>query len=59
MGDGRNVTFPSRSYSVNDKRRNYALLRVVEDITTLESVREPILQVCADYEDAGRSIASS
>lgn len=26
-GSGRNVTFPSRQYSVNGERRSYALLR--------------------------------
>ena len=30
-GNGRNVTFPARQYSVNGERRSFALLRPVGD----------------------------
>ena len=30
-GNGRNVTFPARQYSVNGERRSFALLRPVAD----------------------------
>ena len=58
-GNGRNVTFPSRSYSVNGERRNYVLLRAVDDIANLEPLRERILRAYADYEDGGAAAASS
>src|SRR5215831_11161713 len=32
-GNGRNVTFPARSYTVNGERRTYALLRPITDAT--------------------------
>ena len=32
-GNGRNVTFPARQYSVNGERRSFALLRPVVDTT--------------------------
>ena len=31
-GSGRNVTFPSRQYSVNGERRSYALLRPMTEV---------------------------
>ncbi len=36
-GNGRNVTFPARSYSVNGERRSFALLRPIVDSTAQES----------------------
>ena len=41
--DGRNVTFPARSYSVNGERRSFALLRPIVDVTGQEAVRDAIL----------------
>ena len=51
-GNGRNVTFPARQYSVNGERRSFALLRPLEDATAQEPVRELILQAYAEYESA-------
>ena len=51
-GNGRNVTFPARSYSINGERRSFALLRPVVDATAQEAVRERILEAYAEYEDA-------
>jgi hypothetical protein len=42
-GDGRNVTFPARSFSVNGERRSFALLRPFTDSTAHTRLREVIL----------------
>jgi hypothetical protein len=49
-GNGRNVTFPARQYSVNGERRSFALLRPIVDATAQERVRELILDAFAAYE---------
>ena len=49
-GNGRNVTFPARTYAVNGERRSFALLRPIGDATSQEAVRELILQAYAEYE---------
>src|SRR5215208_7498738 len=49
-GNGRNVTFPARQYSVNGERRSFALLRPVGDVTAQDRVRDLILQASAEYE---------
>ena len=51
-GNGRNVTFPARSYAINGERRSFALLRPVVDTTAQEAVREPILEAYAEYEES-------
>jgi hypothetical protein len=51
-GNGRNITFPARSYVVNGDRRSFALLRPVVDTTAQEAVRERILEAYAEYEEA-------
>ena len=50
-GNGRNVTFPARQYSVNGERRSFALLRPVVDAAAQDRVREFILQAYAEYEE--------
>jgi len=50
VGNGRNVTFPARQYSVNGERRSYALLRPIVDTTAQERIREQILEAFAQYE---------
>ena len=50
-GNGRNVTFPARSYSVNGERRTFALLRPIGDATSQDAVRELILEAYAEYEE--------
>lgn len=47
---GRNVTFPSRTYSVNGERRSFALLRPVGDTSAQAEVRELILQAYSAFE---------
>jgi len=48
-GDGRNVTFPARSFSVNGERRSFALLRPFTDSTAHTRVRELILQAYDEH----------
>ena len=57
-GSGRNVTFPSRQYTVNGDRRSFALLRPVADAAAQEHVRELVLQAYAEYEGAATEAAS-
>ena len=49
-GNGRNVTFPARQYSVNGERRTFALLRPIVDATSQDQIREVILQAYAEHE---------
>jgi hypothetical protein len=51
-GNGRNVTFPARQYSVNGERRSFALLRPIADNSAQEGVRNLVLQAYAEYEQA-------
>ena len=51
-GNGRNVTFPARQYTVGGERRSFALLRpTTGDPASQERVRELILQAFAEYEE--------
>jgi len=50
-GNGRNVTFPARQYSVNGERRSFALLRPLADATAQDAVRDRILEAYAEYEE--------
>lgn len=47
---GRNVTFPSRVYTVNGERRAYALLRPLAEVDAQTRVSAAILQAYAEYE---------
>ena len=49
-GNGRNVTFPARQYSVNGERRSFALLRPVVDATAQDRIRDLVLQAYAEHE---------
>ena len=51
-GNGRNVTFPARQYTVGGERRSFALLRpTTGDPASQERLRELILQAFAEYEE--------
>lgn len=50
-GNGRNVTFPARSYSVNGERRSFALLRPVVDTQAQEALRTLILEAYQEFEE--------
>jgi hypothetical protein len=49
-GSGRNVTFPSRAYSVNGERRSFALLRPMADAHSQDHVRDLILHAYTEFE---------
>ena len=49
-GNGRNVTFPARQYSVNGERRSFSLLRPTADTTAQDRVRDLVLQAYAEHE---------
>ena len=49
-GNGRNVTFPARSYAVNGERRSFALLRPIVDANAQNLVRDLILLAYAEQE---------
>lgn len=50
-GNGRNVTFPARQYSVNGERRSFALLRPVVDTEAQSRVRDLILDAYREFEE--------
>jgi hypothetical protein len=50
-GNGRNVTFPARSYTVNGERRSFALLRPITDSTAQDRMRDLILQAYREHEE--------
>jgi hypothetical protein len=50
-GNGRNVTFPARSYAVNGERRTFALLRPILDSTAQDKLRQQILDAYAEFEE--------
>jgi hypothetical protein len=56
-GNGRNVTFPARQYSVNGERRSFALLRPLVDASAQDRVRDLILQAYAEHEAASAATA--
>ena len=47
-GNGRNVTFPARQYTVNGERRSFSLLRPIADATAQDRIREVILEAYAE-----------
>jgi hypothetical protein len=49
-GNGRNVTFPARAYSVNGERRSFALLRPITGTTAQDTIRDLILDAYAAFE---------
>lgn len=51
-GNGRNVTFPARQYSVNGERRSFALLRPILDSTAQDRLRDLVLEAYAEFEQA-------
>jgi len=50
-GNGRNVTFPARQYSVNGERRTFAMLRPIVDTTAQSKLRDLILEAFQAYEE--------
>src|SRR5256714_12054550 len=58
VGNGRNVTFPSRQYQVNGERRTFALLRPIVDTAAQDRIRELVLQAYAEHEEMSTEAAS-
>ena len=56
-GNGRNVTFPARQYSVNGERRSFSLLRPIADATSQDRIRDLILEAYAGHQ-AEAAVAS-
>lgn len=50
-GNGRNVTFPARTYSVNGERRSFSLLRPVADTKAQDCVRDLVLEAYREFEE--------
>lgn len=46
-GTGRNVTFPARPFTVSGERRNFVLLRAIEDRSAEDRIRQLVLQAYA------------
>jgi hypothetical protein len=58
-GNGRNVTFPARTYSVNGERRSFSLLRPINgDASAQDRIRETVLHAFAEYEETATEAAS-
>ena len=51
-GNGRNVSFPARQYSVNGERRSFALLRPMADAAAQDRIRDLVLEAYAAHEAA-------
>ena len=51
-GNGRNVTFPARQYSVNGERRSFSLLRPSSDAAAQDRIRDLVLEAYAAHEAA-------
>lgn len=49
-GGGRNVTFPSRQYTVNGERRSFALLRPIVDASSQNRIRDMVLGAFQEFE---------
>jgi len=49
-GNGRNVTFPARTFTVHGDRRSFALLRAVDDPSAQDRLRELVLEAYAEQE---------
>jgi hypothetical protein len=49
-GNGRNVTFPARTFTVNGERRSFALLRPIADTTAQNRIRDLILEAYGEFE---------
>ena len=49
-GGGRQVTFPSRQYSVGGERRSFSLLRPIVDTTGQDRLRDEVLAAFKEFE---------
>jgi hypothetical protein len=58
QGHGHHVTFPARQFTVHGDRRNFALLRAVEDPNAQDRVRQLVLEAYEEHERRALEIAS-
>jgi hypothetical protein len=58
-GQGRNVTFPARQFSVHGERRSFSLLRAIDDPNAQERVRDLVLQAYLAHEQEMSDQATS
>jgi hypothetical protein len=56
-GNGRNVTFPARQYTVNGERPSFALLRPIGEAASQDRIRDLVLQAYAEYEAQQQAVA--
>ena len=57
-GSGTNVTFPARPFIVNGERRNFALVRAVDDRTAEDRLRQLVLRAYSEHEEPETETAS-
>lgn len=58
-GNGRNVTFPARQFTVHGERRSFALLRPVVDPNAQGRIRDAVLRAYDEMEQqVGEASAS-
>lgn len=57
-GTGPSVSFPARQFVVGNDRRNFALLRAINDPTAQDRVRELVLRAYADYQESAVAAAT-
>jgi hypothetical protein len=57
-GNGLNVTFPARQFTFHGERRDFALLRAIDDPKAQDHVRELVIRAYAEHEQQLAEIAS-
>lgn len=59
-GNGQIVTFPARPFTVHGERRNFALIRAIDDPNAQDRLRELVLQAyCAEIGQSSNEAASA
>jgi hypothetical protein len=57
-GNGQNVTFPARPFTVHGERRSFSLLRAVTDPVAQDRLRGFVLQAYAEHRETAAEAAS-
>ena len=58
-GNGRNVTFPARQFTVHGERRSFSLLRPVMDPNAQDRIRDAVLRAYKEMEEQGSEASAS
>jgi hypothetical protein len=58
-GNGRNVTFPARQFTVHGERRSFSLLRPVADPDAQHRIRDAVLRAYTEMEEQGSEASVS